>query len=48
MENGWLGQDGTPCFYIYSQKMGDHLQKGVVAGVAVEDYALGVIKRRVP
>lgn len=45
LENGWLVPDKTPCFYVYSQKMGDHLQTGVVAGVPVEDYALGVIKR---
>lgn len=45
LENGWLVPDKNPCFYIYSQKMGDHLQTGIVAGVPVEDYALGVIKR---
>ncbi|CAN0178298.1 unnamed protein product [Pylaiella littoralis] len=45
LENGWLVPDKNPCFYIYSQRMGDHLQTGVVAGVPVEDYALGVIKR---
>lgn len=45
MENGWLVPDKTPCFYVYSQKMGDHIQTGIVAGVPVEDYALGVIKR---
>lgn len=45
IERGWLEQDETPCFYIYSQRMGDHVQTGVVAGVAVEDYALGIIKR---
>ncbi|CAB1100002.1 unnamed protein product [Ectocarpus sp. CCAP 1310/34] len=45
LENGWLVPDKTPCFYIYAQKMGEHLQTGIVAGVPVEDYALGVIKR---
>ncbi|CAN0078260.1 unnamed protein product [Ascophyllum nodosum] len=45
MENGWLVPDKTPCFYIYSQKMGDHLQVGVCAGVPVEEYAMGIIKR---
>ncbi|CAM9572596.1 unnamed protein product [Scytosiphon promiscuus] len=45
LENGWLVPDKTPCFYVYSQKMGDHLQTGIVAGVPVEDYAMGIIKR---
>lgn len=45
MECGWLVPDKTPCFYVYSQKMGVHVQVGVVAGVAVEEYALGIMKR---
>jgi uncharacterized protein (DUF1015 family) len=43
--NGWLQQDATPCLYVYAQIMGSHVQHGICAGVPVEDYALGRIKR---
>mmetsp|Transcript_4848 Transcript_4848/g.7282 ORF Transcript_4848/g.7282 Transcript_4848/m.7282 type:complete len:432 (-) Transcript_4848:307-1602(-) len=42
---GTLVQDETPCFYIYAQKMGEHIQYGICCGVYVEDYATGLIKR---
>jgi len=40
-----LFQDERENFYIYRQKMGDHVQCGVVACVNVADYESGVIKR---
>ena len=40
-----LFQDKKECFYIYRQKMGDHVQYGIVACVAVADYESGTIKR---
>lgn len=40
-----LIQDEKPCFYIYSQKMNDHIQYGLVAGASVEDYDANRIKK---
>jgi uncharacterized protein (DUF1015 family) len=40
-----LIQDPAPCFYIYQQKMGDHVQVGVVAGASVDEYEKGLIKK---
>jgi len=39
-----LIQDDEPCFYIYRQIMGDHVQSGIVAAASVEDYDNGIIK----
>jgi uncharacterized protein (DUF1015 family) len=40
-----LLQDRDPFFYIYSQKMGDHEQFGIVAVVHVSDFESGNVKR---
>ncbi len=40
-----LFQDEKECFYIYRQKMDDHVQYGIVACVNVADYESGIIKR---
>lgn len=45
IKNSWLVQDETPSLYIYAQRMGNHLQKGLVAGSAIEDYFNNVIKK---
>lgn len=44
MDDGVLIREEQPCFYLYSQQMGDHLQYGIVAGCHVEDYENGLIK----
>ncbi len=44
MADGTLIREEAPCFYLYSQQMGDHLQYGVVAGCHIEDYENGLIK----
>ncbi len=44
MADGTLIREKTPCFYLYSQQMGDHLQYGIVAGCHIEDYENGLIK----
>jgi len=36
--------DPTPCYYLYRQKMGDHVQTGVVAGASVDEYEAGEVK----
>lgn len=42
---GWLRQDGEPCFYLYRQCMGTHVQTGVVAVASVDEYDRGFIKK---
>ena len=42
---GWLQQDETPCFYLYRQRMGSHVQTGVVASASVAEYDAQLIKR---
>ena len=41
----WLQQDGEARLYIYAQKMGNHLQKGIVACSSIDDYFNDVIKK---
>jgi uncharacterized protein (DUF1015 family) len=45
VEDGNLVRDEAPCFYVYQQKMGDHVQAGVVAGVSVDEYQDGLVKK---
>ena len=40
-----LFQEAVPCYYIYSQKMGHHVQYGIVAIASVREYETGFIKR---
>ena len=42
--NGFLRREETPCIYLYSQQMGDHVQYGIVATCHIEDYENGLIK----
>jgi uncharacterized protein (DUF1015 family) len=42
---GWLVRDERPAFYLYRQRMGDHVQTGVVGAVLVSDYLEGRIKK---
>jgi len=44
-EKGWLVEDGAPGFRLYRQKMGEHVQTGIVASAAVDGYRDGRIKR---
>ncbi|PLV60240.1 DUF1015 domain-containing protein [Thermotoga sp. KOL6] len=45
IEKGILVQEEKEAFYIYRQKMGDHVQTGLVALFPVEEYKKGRIKR---
>ena len=45
ISDGVLIQDGNPCMYVYQQKMGDHVQVGLVAGSSVADYENDIIKK---
>src|SRR5262245_5026761 len=44
-EKGWLVRDGRPAFYLYRQRMGDHVQTGIVGAALVADYREGRIKK---
>ncbi len=45
VEDGILIQDQRPCLYIYRQRMGTHIQTGLVAASSVKDYFDDVIKK---
>ncbi len=45
ISKGYLVQDKTARMYIYAQKMGTHVQYGVMALSHIDDYANGIIKR---
>src|SRR5664279_5089376 len=45
IENGTLFHENTPCLYVYQQKMGDHVQAGLVGLCSVKEYEEGAIKR---
>ncbi len=45
IENGTLIHEDAPCLYIYQQRMGDHVQSGLVGLCSVQEYETGAIKR---
>lgn len=45
ISDGILIQDPAPRLYLYQQKMGDHVQKGLVALCSVEEYERDLIKK---
>jgi uncharacterized protein (DUF1015 family) len=45
LEKGLMIRDSSPCFYLYQQKMGDHVQAGIVAGASVAEYQRDQIKK---
>lgn len=45
LEEGALVQEEDPCFYLYSQQMGDHVQHGLMATCSVAEYDSGRIKK---
>ena len=42
---GTLARDERPCLYVYRQRMGDHVQAGLVGLCSVREYERGLIKR---
>eukprot|EP01084_Bolivina_argentea_P050409 92691_1 len=44
-KNKWLIQDSVPCLYVYSQKMGDHEQFGLVCESSAVQYEADLIKK---
>ncbi|MBU6399363.1 MAG: DUF1015 family protein [Verrucomicrobia bacterium] len=45
IREGAVRQDAEPCFYLYRQIMGEHVQTGLVAAASCQDYLSNVIKR---
>jgi uncharacterized protein (DUF1015 family) len=45
IEQGLLQQDEKPCFYLYQQKLDDHIQTGLMTLVSVEEYERNIIKK---
>jgi len=45
MATGVFVREAEPLFYIYQQRMGDHVQAGVVCAASCQEYADGLIKR---
>jgi uncharacterized protein (DUF1015 family) len=45
MDEGTLVLEAKPCLYVYQQKMGDHVQAGLVGLCSVGEYEEGTIKR---
>jgi len=45
IREGLLLRDPEPCFYIYRQTMGNHIQTGLVAGASLAEYEDGRIKK---
>ncbi|MBU1701350.1 MAG: DUF1015 family protein [Candidatus Eisenbacteria bacterium] len=40
-----LIRDPHPCFYLYQQRMGGHVQAGLVAGASVDEYDQNLIRK---
>jgi uncharacterized protein (DUF1015 family) len=45
IESGTLFHEGEPCLYVYQQRMGGHVQAGLVGLCSVKEYEDGLIKR---
>ncbi len=45
LRRGILHQEDVPAFYLYQQRMGDRLQRGIVAGISIAEYDAGKIKK---
>lgn len=42
---GWLIKETTPCFYLYQQTLGQHVQLGLVAAGSLDEYERDLVKR---
>ena len=45
MDDGVLFREAGPSLYLYRQRMGDHVQTGLVAGASVDEYEADLIKK---
>ncbi|MCU0232429.1 MAG: DUF1015 family protein [Thermoanaerobaculales bacterium] len=44
-EDGVFVREAAPAFYLYRQRMGDHVQTGLVAGASIDEYENDRIKK---
>lgn len=44
-EDGTLLREPVPALYLYRQRMGDHVQTGLVAGASIDEYEADLIKK---
>jgi len=45
IHDGALRPEAQPCFYLYRQVMGSHVQTGLVAVASCEEYQRGIIRK---
>jgi uncharacterized protein (DUF1015 family) len=45
ISDGIFSLDGSPCFYLYRQSLGEHSQTGVVGLVSIDEYENDVIRK---
>jgi uncharacterized protein (DUF1015 family) len=45
IDDGVLIREEKPALYLYRQRMGDHVQTGLVAGASVDEYEADLIKK---
>lgn len=45
IKDGNLFQDSSPCYYLYRQVMGSHVQIGLVAAASCHDYEKDIVKK---
>jgi len=45
VDEGVLVRDPEPALYLYRQRMGEHVQTGVVAGASIDEYESDLIKK---
>ncbi len=45
MAEGVFVRESEPRYYVYQQRMGDHVQAGIVGAASCKEYADGLIKR---
>ena len=45
IDDGLLIREESPAIYLYRQRMGRHIQTGIVAGASVDEYEAGLIKK---
>lgn len=44
-DQGILVREATAALYVYQQRMGEHVQAGLVAGASIDEYEAGTIKK---
>jgi len=44
-DEGILVREDRPALYLYRQKMGDHIQTGLVTGASIDEYEADLIKK---